>query len=106
MGFEEDDGYGPRNLAWRKYEWFGPLVSFFYTLYVLVKDGLLLVSVIAIAHGVEYILDLIERGSAPIIFDYTVRASTIVRFGDYSLLLGFVVIQGSKLLGRLWRDDT
>ena len=94
-----------RGIAWRRFAWSAPLASTLYTLDVFVMDGVLFVCVIAFAHGVEYILDMIESGSVPIIAGYPVHASTIVRFGDYSLFAGFVIIQGIKLLGRTWRND-
>ena len=101
----EGGGREPRSIAWRKRDWQAPLASFLYTFYVLVMDGLLVVSVILIAHAVEYLLDLIESGKAPVIYGYAVHASTIVRFGDYSVIIGFVFIQGVKIVIRVWNDD-
>ena len=95
----------PRTIAWRKYDWAAPLASTVFTLYVFVMDGFLFVCVIGFAHGVEFLLDLIESGKVPVIWDYPIHASTVVRFGDYSLFALFVVIQGMKILGRVWRND-
>jgi hypothetical protein len=102
FGEQEEE---PRSIAWRKYDWSAPLAFTIYTLYAFVMDGFLFVCVIGFAHGVELLLDLIESGNVPMIGTYPVHASTIVRFGDYCLFAGFVIIQTLKIVRKVWQND-
>lgn len=92
-------------LAWRRFDWVSPLASTIYTLYMLLMDGVLLIAMIGLAHGVEWALDIIESGKAPVIAGYAIHASTFTRFGDYALFVGFVLIQTARIAKKVWFNE-
>lgn len=92
----------PRQTA--QYDWWGPWKGLLYTAMVLIKDGLAVASIMVVARLSEWGLEQIGQ-KAWLIGSYELHASTIVHYGDFILVVGFVVIQAIKLLRRMYRDD-
>ncbi len=91
---------------WSRYDWVGPVVATAHTAYLIANDGVRVVLLMGSARVIEFALDFIEGPNAALhIAGHAVHASTIVRNGDYGLLVGFVLIQAYKLLKRMWKDD-
>jgi hypothetical protein len=79
-----------------KKDWNGPISDLIYTVFLLVKDGVEIVALMAIALGVKALLGLMEVPPL-VIFGIEIQAAQVVKNFDYMLLLMFLGVQGFKL---------
>jgi hypothetical protein len=84
-------------------DWSGPTSDLIYTVFLLLRDALEILALLAIALCVKWLLGYLNV--PPIqIYDFEIRAEQIVKNFDYMLLVLFLAVQAFRLLRGMIRS--
>jgi hypothetical protein len=83
-------------------DWSNPTSDLIYTVFLLAKDAIEIVSLMAIALAVKLLLGLMKVPSLEIA-GYEIQAAQIVKNFDYMLLLVFLCVQAWKLFRSMMK---
>ncbi len=81
-------------------DWGGPSADLIYTIFLLLRDGAEILALIAVAAGVERLLELLNWPAIRI-YETEIHAEQIVKNFDYAVLILFLVVQGFRLFKNM-----